>query len=105
MLGVAVHLSPASCEKQVGVSLARIKRSLVGFVLNQGNDHAVKIEEEQDEVETELSERFLHILLAIGTKPTTKRSLRTFLWTLSLRKISVASKRCVLSTILVPCQH
>lgn len=32
---------------------------LVGFVADQGNDHAVQVEEEHQEVETKLEERFL----------------------------------------------
>lgn len=31
----------------------------MGFVLDQGDDHAVEVKEEQDEMETELGERFL----------------------------------------------
>lgn len=32
---------------------------LVGFVLDQGDDHAVEVEEKQDEVEAKLGEGFL----------------------------------------------
>jgi hypothetical protein len=31
----------------------------VSLVLDQGNNHAVQVEEEEDEVEAELGERFL----------------------------------------------
>lgn len=37
----------------------RRAKHLVRLVLDQGNDHAVKIEEEHDKVEPELDERFL----------------------------------------------
>ena len=47
-------------------SVGAFKKSynaLVGLVLNQGDDHAVEVKEEQDEVETELGERFLRIAM------------------------------------------
>ena len=33
---------------------------LMGFVADQSNDHAVQVEEEHQEVETQLDERFLY---------------------------------------------
>lgn len=33
---------------------------LMGFVADQRNDHAVQVEEEHQEVETQLDERFLY---------------------------------------------
>lgn len=71
------------------------------LVLDQSDDHAVQVEEEHDEVETQLNEGLLHALLVTATSEQFLNSpRRTFLWTLSFRKISVASRRCVFSTIL-----
>ena len=38
--------------------------SLFGLVLDQGDDHAVEVEEEHDEVESELDEGLLHIYIS-----------------------------------------
>ena len=68
----------------------------------QRDDHAVKVKEEHDEVEAELDERFLvpiSLLVASIFRRGTRVDL-TFLWTFSLRNISVASRRCWLSKIL-----
>jgi hypothetical protein len=70
----------------------------VSLVLDEGDDHAVEVEEEHDEVETELCKGFLLAVRGDGHKNC--GIPRTFLWTFSFRKISVASRRCVLSTIL-----
>lgn len=37
-----------------------MRDSLFGLVLDQGDDHAIEVEEEHDEMEAELNERFLH---------------------------------------------
>ena len=77
---------------------------LVGLVPNQGDNHAVQVEEKENQMETELRERFLFVPHCKHSE--TNRSvdcqlvIHTFLCTLSFRKISVASRRCVLSTIL-----
>jgi hypothetical protein len=34
----------------------------VGLVLDQGDDHAVQVEEEEDKVETKLGEGFLGVI-------------------------------------------
>lgn len=74
---------------------------LVRLVLDQSDDHAVQVEEEHDEVETQFNKGFLHVVLATApSKQPLDSWRRTFLWTLSFRKISVASRRCVFSTIL-----
>lgn len=39
-------------------------RSLVRLVADKGDDHAVEVEEEHDQVEAELDERFLKLELA-----------------------------------------
>jgi hypothetical protein len=44
--------------------LARSKSSLVSLVADEGDDHAVEVEEEHDQVEAELDEWFLCFLLA-----------------------------------------
>ena len=73
------------------------------LVLNQGDDHAVQVEEEEDEVEAELGEGFLRSSVsAVSSDLGPALGRLTFLWMFSLRKISVASRRCVLSMILHP---
>lgn len=74
---------------------------LVRLVLDQGDDHAVQVEEEHDKVEAELEKGFL--CCRVSTSISTPRLLvrHTFLCTFSFRKISVASSRWVLSTILL----
>ena len=43
------------------------RRRLVGLVPDQGDDHAVEVEEEQDQVEPELGEGFLwHTVLVLA---------------------------------------
>jgi hypothetical protein len=74
--------------------------SLVRLVANEGDDHAVEVEEEHDEVEAELDEGFLGILSAACRSSRTAAQELTFLWTLSFLKISVASRRCWFSKIL-----
>lgn len=37
---------------------------VVGLVLDEGNDHAVKVEEEHDEMKSQLCKRFLPLVLA-----------------------------------------
>lgn len=68
----------------------------VALIADQGNNHAVEVEEEHEEVEAKLDEGFLKTRVRVShcaavcdleTKP-------TFLCTFNLRKISVASKRC-----------
>jgi hypothetical protein len=39
--------------------LSRAGRLLMRLVADEGDDHAVQVEEEHDQVETELDERFL----------------------------------------------
>ena len=76
----------------------------VGLVSNQSNDHAVKVEEEHDEVETKFNKGFLvfpHVSgLFISCGCFAHDGMLTFLCTFNLRKISVASRRCWLSIIL-----
>ena len=49
-----------------------VARDLAGIVLDKGDDHAVEVEEEHDQVERELGEGFLgsqgcqHICTAVG---------------------------------------
>ena len=75
---------------------------LRGLVADESNNHAVEVEEEHDQVEAQLDERLLRGGSAICmTGSDNQRRTYTFLWTLSFRKISVASSKCVLSTILV----
>lgn len=80
-------------------NMPELVRQSVGFVPDQGNNHAVEIEEEHEKVKAEFDKRFLSrvsicvIVCAFNL---------TFLWTLSLRKISVASRRCWLSKIFFP---
>lgn len=67
----------------------------VALITDQGNNHAVEVEEEHKEVEAKLDEGFLNTNrvshCAAGCNLETKL---TFLCTFNLRKISVASKRC-----------
>lgn len=80
---------------------AESEKRLVGLVPNKGNDHAVQVEEEQDEVEAELGEGFLRPRVSSGFLRSRRRQpVRTFLCTFNFLKISVASRRCVLSIIL-----
>lgn len=72
---------------------------LRGLVSDECHDHAVKIKEEHDQVEGEFRKRLL-LAVSLGQSVAEIVSERTFLWTFSFRKISVASSRCVLSTIL-----
>ena len=74
----------------------------LGRVLTDESDnHAVEVEEEHDEVETKLEERLLRTQLAsCRSCADCLDAFPTFLWMLSLRKISVASSRWVFSTIL-----
>jgi hypothetical protein len=72
----------------------------VALVADESHNHAVQVEEEHQEVEAQLDERFL-----AGGCPVSDilcgslaaRQKLTFLCTFSLRKISVASSRCWLS--------
>ena len=48
------------------------------LVADEGDDHAVEVEEEHDEVETELDERFLKLVSA-GCKSGTKVGARAYL--------------------------
>jgi hypothetical protein len=73
---------------------------LVRLVADEGNDHAVEVEEEHDEVEAELDEGFLGLLSAACRSSRKAAQELTFLWTLSFLKISVASRRCWFSKIL-----
>lgn len=70
------------------------------LVADEGDDHAVEVEEEHDEVEAELDERFLKLLLAACESGRSSVKELTFLCTLSFLKISVASRRCWFSKIL-----
>lgn len=80
--------------------LDRVTNSM-RFVADQGNNHTVQVEEKHQEVETKFDERFLIIgQLAFRVSDDVNPEQPTFLCTLSLRKISVASKRCALSKIL-----
>lgn len=75
---------------------------LGGLVTDKSDNHAVEVEEEHDEVEAELEERFLDFYVSLRT-PTEEGEDRflTFLWTFSFRKISVASRKWVLLMILL----
>lgn len=53
------HISCTSNQKSLRISSIGFCMGLVGFVADQGNDHAVQVEEEHQEVETKLEERFL----------------------------------------------
>lgn len=68
---------------------------LVRLVLNQGDDHAIQVEEEHDQVEAQLDKGFLLSLVSpcCSFSFSTGQVVRTFLCTLSFLKISVASKR------------
>ena len=77
------------------------------LVANEGDDHAVKVEEEHDQVVAKLDERLLcvrqyeipHIIWRMCS------AVRTCLWTFNFLKISVASSRCWFSKILVRSAH
>lgn len=74
------------------------------LVADEGDDHAVEIKEEHDQVETKLDKGFLitkksEVSMRSGKENTTIFR-RTFLWTFNFRKISVASRRCWFSRIL-----
>ena len=75
----------------------------MSLVLDKGHDHAVEVEEEHDQVEAQLGKGFL-VAVSLGPSSGATRRRRagerTFLCTFSFRKISVASRRWVLSTIL-----
>jgi hypothetical protein len=96
-----IHVAAAAHLRSGGSLSAWVdSSSLVGFVADKGNDHAVEVEEEHDEMEAELDEGFLKLLLA-ACRPSRKAAqVLTFLWTLSFLKISVASRRCWFSKIL-----
>lgn len=71
----------------------------MGLIPDEGNDHAVEVEEEHDQMKTELDEGFLR--MSSDTQPQAIQNCgRTFLWTFSFLKISVASRRCWFSKIL-----
>lgn len=82
--------------------LGNRKRRLFGVVADESHDHAVQVEEEEEQMETELDKRLLCVRLvpALISTRTQTRARHTFLWTLSFLKISVASRRWVLSIIL-----
>ena len=61
------------------------------FIPDEGDNHAVEVEEEHHQMETELDERFL---IKSAGAPGMLRDYHTFLWTFSFLKISVASSRC-----------
>jgi len=91
----------------------------VGLVSDECNDHAVEVEEEHEQVETKLDERFLRIVSSLSCMRSFSRDrssaaismrnlcigVHTFLCTLSFLKISVASKRCWFSSILSVSVH
>jgi hypothetical protein len=84
-------------------TLAGRRALAVRLILDERHNHAVEVEKEHDEMETKLGERFLWQMLAgccqVLSRP--RQDLApTFLWTLSFLKISVASSKWVLSTIL-----
>jgi hypothetical protein len=81
----------------------------VRLVADEGDDHAVEVEEEHEQVETELDEGFLCgvsslrqcvCMRTIACKVPYRDARLTFLCTLSFLKISVASSRCWFSKIL-----
>lgn len=93
---------------------------LVRFVADKRNNHAVEVEEEHEQVEAQLDERFLETVswlhnLAVQVKrlcwpilnaaDAYRGKARTFLCTLSFLKISVASRRCWFSKILSKSAH
>lgn len=45
----------------------RRERCSVGLIPDQGDDHAVQVEEEEDQVEAQLGERFLQRLVSSGS--------------------------------------
>lgn len=70
----------------------------VALVTDEGNNHAVEVEEEHQKVEAQLDEGFLEQpYVSILDIPHQSFVERTFLCTFSLRKISVASNMCWLS--------
>lgn len=71
---------------------------LVGLVADESNDHAVEVEEEHQQVETKLDERFLENVSGPNSEVDGRDP--TFLWTFSFLKISVASSRWFFSKIL-----
>lgn len=91
---------------------SRVRAVLVRVILDESNYHAVQVEEEEDEMEAELGEGFLRRCQQLDfatsgagpCRPHTDCGAvvggRTFLWTFSFRKISVASRRWALSAIL-----
>jgi hypothetical protein len=81
------------------VVVSLVERS-VRLVPDKGNDHAVQVEEEHDQVETQLDEGFLNFCVSDVRLRFIFRFPPTFLCTLSFLKISVASRRCWFSKIL-----
>lgn len=67
------------------------KLRLFAFLANEGDDHAVQVEEEHDQVEAKFNERFLCHVSADVCEPF---AAHAFLCVLSFLKISVASRRC-----------
>lgn len=68
----------------------------VALIADQGNNHAVEVKEEHEEVETKLDEGFLKTPVRVShcAAVCDLKIKLTFLCTFNLRKISVASKRC-----------
>jgi hypothetical protein len=81
------------------VVVSLVERS-VRLVPDEGDDHAVQVEEEHDQVETQLDEGFLILGISDVRLGIIFRFRPTFLCTLSFLKISVASRRCWFSKIL-----
>lgn len=94
-----------------GQSARPLTPALGGIVADQGHNHAVQVEEEHDQVEDQFDVRFLgqKSQNCVWSQKTGRGNpshggIHTFLWTLSLRKISVASSIYWFSRILSSCE-
>jgi hypothetical protein len=63
----------------LGAALPGRSARLVGLVADESNDHAVEVEEEHEQVEAQLDERFLHIVSALYLGCSKRCSVHTFL--------------------------
>ena len=87
----------ASVEGKDARANRRFHTQCLVLVLDERDNHAVEVEEEHDQMEAELDERFLaEIPESAHHNPTycLLDFIRTFLCTFSFLKISVASSKC-----------
>lgn len=72
-------------------SLACVCVRSVGLITDQSHNHAIKVEEKHDKVETKLDKGFL---MDVSIEHMENKGCLTFLCTFNFLKISVASRRC-----------